>query len=480
MSLASRAASSAVFLGASTVINIGIGFVSSIVLARLLQPNDFGTFALVVTLFAFADIRVKLQLDQKFLRDQDDSAEYLDAYFTLNFALACVSLIVVSGGAVIAVILNRTDLAICLFAFSALGLIDPLTSTIRVSIEKKVAFRAISLIQLLAAVTLFVVTLITAWLGLGLWSLLLGTGASTLVSAGLFWRIAPRRPKWRVDMPLARAFLGYGLRYGLVYAVSAIILTQFDNFIIGLMMGTYALGFYDRAYRTSLWPTLLVSAALGRISLPAYAQLQNEPDRLSRAFSIVLWLVLTCATPIALLVLVTAPELVPILYGEKWLPSVPILQVLAAFAVCRPLWDNMVSILIATKRPGQMARLAFIQAVVLIVLAVPLTQLLGSVGTAMSVGVAFLISAVFLFYFGGKYLSVALLKNIGLPLFNNLATVMIYYVLVAMLPLGSLALWVRLGMEAILFLGVYVVLTGLTSRQTVAERARYILQLARG
>jgi len=480
MSLASRAASSAVFLGASTVINIGIGFVSSIVLTRLLQPNDFGTFALAVTLFAFADIRVKLQLDQKFLRDQDDSAEYLNAYFTLNFALACVSLIVVSGAAVIAVILDRTDLGVCLFALSALNLIDPLTSTIRLSIEKKVAFRAISLIQLLAAVTLFVVTLITAWLGLGLWSLLLGTGASTLVSAGLFWRIAPRRPRWRVDMPLARAFLGYGLRYGLVYAVSAIILTQFDNFIIGLMMGTYALGFYDRAYRTSLWPTLLVSAALGRISLPAYSQLQNEPDRLSRAFSIVLWLVLTCATPIALLVLVTAPELVLFLYGEKWLPSVPILQVLAAFAVCRPLWDNLVSILVATKRPGQMARLAFIQAVVLIILAVPLTHLLGSVGTAMSVGVAFLISAVFLFYFGGKYLSVALLKNIGLPLFNNLSALIVYFILAALLLPSGLAPWFRLGVESVLYLGIYGIITLATSRQIVEERVRYISRLAHG
>ena len=65
-----------------------------------------------------------------------------------------------------------------------------------------------------------------------------------------------------------------------------------------------------------------------------------------------------------------------------------------------------------------------------------------------------------------------------IPTFNRQAT--LRQTLAAMLPLSGLALWVRLGIEAMLFFGVYVVLTGLTSRQTVAERARYILQLARG
>ena len=480
MSMFSRATRGAMYIGTSTLISVLIGFFGGILLARLLAPNDFGTFALASTLSLFVNVGAKFQLDQKFLRDQDDRIEYLNTYFALSFVLACISLIAMSIGGVIAAILNRVDLAICLFAFGALGLIDPLTSSIRLSIEKKVAFRAISLIQMLVALTQFGVTLAAAWLGWGLWSLLAGTGVSAVVNLILFLRIAPQQPTWQVNILLARAFLEYGVRYGCVYTTSVIILTQFDNFIIGLLGGTYALGFYDRAYRTSLWPTLLVSSALGRISLPTYSQLQDDPARLSRAFSIVLWIVLTCGTPIALMVLVTAPDLVPILYGDKWLPSVPILQVLAAFAVCRPLWDNMVSILVATKRPGQMARVAFIQAIVLIVLAVPLTHLLGSVGTAMSVGVAFLISAAFLFYFGGKYLSVALLKNIGLPLFNNLATVMLYYLLAALLPLGGMQLGVRLGMEAMLFLGIYIVLTALTSRQIVVERVRHVSQLVRG
>ena len=82
MSLASRSTRGALFLGVSTFANILVGFLGGIILARLLEPNDFGTFALAITLYAFVDVRVKLQLEQKFLRDQDERVEYFNTIFT--------------------------------------------------------------------------------------------------------------------------------------------------------------------------------------------------------------------------------------------------------------------------------------------------------------------------------------------------------------------------------------------------------------
>jgi O-antigen/teichoic acid export membrane protein len=248
MSIASRSTRGAIFLSASAIINIGIGFLGGIVLARLLQPNDFGTFALALTLVAFADLRNKLQLEQKFFHDQDDRIEYLDTFFTLNLGMAMISFLIFLIASLIIVALNRVDLALCLILLGLLGLLDPLSSAIRVSIEKNVAFRAISFIQTVTMFAQFTTTLAGAWVGLGLWSLLLGQVVGALLGLALFLRVAPRRPALHLNRRLAGDFIAYGIKYGFVYSISAITLTQFDNFIVGLLNGTSALGFYDRLH----------------------------------------------------------------------------------------------------------------------------------------------------------------------------------------------------------------------------------------
>ncbi|MBI5300718.1 MAG: oligosaccharide flippase family protein [Chloroflexi bacterium] len=445
-----------------------------------MAPNDFGTFALAATLNLIVDIRVKLQLDQKYLRDRDEHPELFDTFFSLSFGLAGISFGLLGIAGVLAVGLGRADLAICLLVFGLLGLLEPYSTSIRLSIEKQVAFRAVSFIQLFASTSQFVASLGGALAGWGLWSLLFGQGVGALVTVMWYLKIAPRRPRWRLQRALACEFLAYGMKYGAVYAISLIVLTQFDNFIIGLFSGTFLLGFYDRAYRTSLWPTLLVSSALGRISLPTYAQLQDDPVRLGKAFSMVLWTVLTLTTPLALVLLVTAPDLVVTLYGAKWLPSVPILQVLAAFSMFRPLWDDMVSILVATRRPGQMARLVFIQACVLIALAVPLTWFWGAVGTAVSVGIAFLISAGFLLYFGKTVLQINLMQNAFKPLFNSALALILFLGFTRIVPLDSAPAWFRFFSFAGLILLFYASVSWVSSRRDIVDRTRYIYSLVRG
>jgi O-antigen/teichoic acid export membrane protein len=155
------------------------------------------------------------------------------------------------------------------------------------------------------------------------------------------------------------------------------------------------------------------------------------------------------------------------------------LQILALFAVLRPLWDDLVSILIATGRPGQLARITFYQAIVLIVLATPLTWFWGATGTAMSVSAVFLISAIFLAYFGRMHLGIDLWQALGLPLFNNALALVAFLLLRQSLALDELAAWMRLGASGGLFIALYALISWLTSRQTILARVRYIAQLMR-
>jgi len=481
MNLATRSIRSAAFLSLSTILNIIIGFIGGIALARLLNPNDFGTFALAVTINIFLDIRSKLIMEQKFLRDQTEQLPiYLDTFFTLSLGLNGLSFLLILIVVIGAITLNRLDLAVGLIILGLINLFMPISESIRLSIEKEVVFKAVSIIQFLSNLGQFTTTFIGAVTGLGWWSLLLGQAMGVFINIGLFLWIAPRRPHLQFDYKMARDFMAYGMKYGIIGVSSGIIITQFDNLIIGLLAGTQALGFYDRAYRTAQWPTVLISAALGRISLPTYSKLQDNPLQLGKAFSMVLWVVLTLTAPISLCFLVTAPTLVPLLYGEKWLPVIPILQLLAAFATFRPLLDDTVSILVATHKQRQLSWLLLSQAVTLIILAPPLTWQFGATGTALSVGITFLISAIFLLYFGHSYLKINVWQAAGLPITNSLLTLALYFVITYTLHLENFNLPIRLMIEVVTWFSLYGLISLVTSYKIIMGNARYILKTAQG
>ena len=481
MHIAKRALRGLAFMGVSSLVNLLIGFFGGIVLARLLAPTDFGVFALASSVSLLIDLRVKFTLGQKYLSDPSATSETLDTLFTLETILSALSLVLLLAAALVAaLVFQRLDLALSLAVMGLLNQLTPLTSAIGLSIEKEVAFGRVAFIQSAVGITQFSTSLVGALAGLGLWSLLLGLAVSSLLNLILFVRVAPRLPHWQLNPKLARVYLHYGAKYGVVFVTSVIILQQFDNLVVGVAGGATSLGYYDRAYRTSLWPALLVSAALSRISLPTYTKVQADPARLSKAFALVLWATLTLATPVMLIFFATANDLVLTLYGEKWLPVVPVLQALAAFALGRILLDDLISIMLATQRPGHLARLVFIQALVMMALIIPFTHFYGAVGAALSVGIAFMLSAGYLLYFAHRHLRISLWRSAGVPLLNNLLTIIIFLYVRPLLPTAEWAPALRLVVECCGLLGLYVAISLLSSGQTIAGYMRYLARAARG
>jgi PST family polysaccharide transporter len=462
------------------LVNVAIGFLGGIILARLLAPNDFGTYALAITVAAFVDLRLKLQLEQKFLQEQDDRPAFFDTFVTLNLLLGGVSLALLLLAALAAWrLFNRPDLGLALTVVSLAGLLDSVSSSLRLASEKHIAFGRVALFQTAVALTQFGTTFLAALAGWGLWSLLLGLGLSALLNLALFWAGAVRRPAWRLEPALVRAYLSYGLRYGVGFATASVVLTQGDTLAVGVLAGTAAAGYYDRAYRTAQWPTLLLSASLARVSLPAFSQVSDNPARLQRAFSLVLWLAVVCAAPVALLFVIAAPDLVEILYGARWRPSASILQWLAAFALLRPLWDNLVAILLAARRSSLLVRLLALQAAVLVVLVLPLTYFYGGEGTALAVSLAFALSAGYLFYFGRTVLQLDLLSSAAMPLLNCALALALYLAVRELMPLHAWPPLTRLAATSGLLLGGYLLFSLLTSGRMVVSQVRYLWQAFR-
>ena len=99
---------------------------------------------------------------------------------------------------------------------------------------------------------------------------------------------------------------------------------KLDNFFVGTFVGITMLGFYDRAYNTAQWPGTFCSLVLSRSVFFVYSRLQDDVDRLKKTASMVTWLVTTFSFPLGLVIFIVAPDLIVLLYGEAWLPSVTV------------------------------------------------------------------------------------------------------------------------------------------------------------
>jgi O-antigen/teichoic acid export membrane protein len=250
--------------------------------------------------------------------------------------------------------------------------------------------------------------------------------------------------RWRYSPALARQFLRFGLTTGLGNFIS-ILLVQVDNFILGTIAGTTVLGYYDRAYRIAQWPSTLLIPLVGRAAVFTYNQLRDDQARLQRSVTMVLWTSANLAIPIALALFFSAPELVPLLFGAQWMPAVPLLRILLAVSVLRPIWENVWALLVGLGLPRRVVELSLFQLAVLVVAGVLLTWLFSAAGTATAV-ILMLPCGLALAYLRIKpKLAIDLRSAFSGPLTALVLTVIGYLVLVRVigsdLPLWAAVAW---------------------------------------
>jgi PST family polysaccharide transporter len=268
----------------------------------------------------------------------------------------------------------------------------------------------------------------------------------------MWWTVYRHVPRLRfrtleLDLSLARHFLHFGLAIGIMSLLSGLV-TRLDSFLIGTFVGEAQLGFYDRAYRITEWPALLTSALLSRTALLTYARLQDDPVRLRKTISMVTWLSLSVTLPITLAILVAAPDLLLLLYGQDWLPSAPFLQVLMLYAVLRPMWLNASNLLAALGKAQVMARNNLIQLVVLASVGALATWLWGALGTSLAVGIALLLSMLFAYRQVVRETSLAFTDIAATPLVAGALTLGGYFLLSHYVDLTDLNVAVRLLVTA--------------------------------
>ena len=480
MSLAHRAVRGTMFVAVGDYAIMLMSFAATVVLARTLEPRDFGIYALAFFFLTLSDMSNKLGLDYALIHRQDISGAVLPTH--LFSSLACSGLTFAIAGA-IAVVLplfnHEASLSHGLMLLAAFSSVQALGSTSRFLLEKELRFLRVEAVMVTATAVSSLVGILLAWRGWGVWSLFTRDMASmVLVAVGCIlaspWRFwdAWRAPR-RYDFKVAKWFLRFGAAIS-VAAFASISLYLFDNFLVGTIVGASALGFYDRAYRFANLPTGLVTRIAARSALPVYAKVQDEREKLSRAFNLTLHLIITLSLPLALVLFATAPEFVRVLLGKRWADSVPLMRLLIVFSLLRPLLDDAFSLLVAVGRPTMTSILRGSEAITLAALAIPLTFAFQAKGTAVAVDLAFGVGLVVAYAGLRRSVDVAYREVFVSPVLAAVASVAAWLLLRHATAIPDMRPFFRLVLYGGAMMAVYGLVILAVERQRFWARVTYL------
>lgn len=465
-------------VGASAV-TLTLGFVRAVIMARLLLPEHFGVTTLALFYLNLASQLRALGIDNALIHRKDPDDDVLATYFTMRVGQVAISVF-----ALVALIplLGRLHsnvplLPPILLAYVGIGMVKGLNGVQTTILSKRMAFRQLAITDVIGSITMTVVGPGLAWLGFGVWSIVAELASGMLSRAIAVWLIYRAwRPRLGWNGQIARWFWNYGSKIWVGTNVT-FLLDRFDDWWVGTYLGADPLGFYSRAYEFARYPRKAIANPVLSVFYPAFAQLQDDRQRLSRAFFRPTSLMVRAGALFSLILILIAPEFIQLLLGERWLPMVFTFQLMIVYTLLDPLLVAASNLLAATGYPGKIAKTRVIQALIFIPAVVILGPRLGIEGVALAADLMVFVGAVLLFWHTREVVNYSqrtlwFWPSVGV-LFTSALTL-------ASAPLlDGYALWIALVAKLVFISVIYLGLLWLTERRQLLTGWRMIWGLIR-
>lgn len=339
----------------------GIGFVISIVLARMLSPELFGLVGMIGIVTNFGQVIIEGGLTSSLIRSDKVTDADFSTIFFFNLGMSVLIYLAswFAAPAIAAffrqpVLIPMVRLYCLTFIISAFGAIQATRLT------KELDFKTQLLVGLPAVVAGGVVGIVAAWFGAGVWSLVWMHLVQAVFSALHFWL----RSAWRPSFVFEGGRLRHHLSFGYKLVLSALLFRGFKNLtqaLIGRYFSAAQLGFYTRAQTLKQLPVDSMSMALNKVSYPLFASIQHDNQRLRVAYRSLMQQVLFWTAPLLIFAAVLAEPLFRILLTEKWLPAVPIFQLLCPVGILYPIHAYNLNVLNVKGRSDLFFRLEIIK-----------------------------------------------------------------------------------------------------------------------
>jgi len=327
------------------ILKSGMSFVVSIFLARLLEPSDFGLIAMVMLIIGMTQVFTDVGLGGALIQRRRVLTIHYSSVFYFNIVIASIlSTSIYFAASWIGVFYNNTELIPLAEVMSCSFIIAALSSVQNVKLRKELNYALLTKVNLVAALISGIVGVSLAFYGAGVWSLVAQSLSHGISYNILVWSTAGWRPSLQFSFKALKQLWGYGFRMFVSGLLDAIF-TRLDYLIIGKLFEATVLGFFQRAKSLNLFVVSHSSASLMSVLFPVLSKVQNDLSQLQNIATKALGII--CFVTFMLLggLYLVSEELIVLLFGEKWLPSVEYFKILVLAGYAYPVSALLVNIL---------------------------------------------------------------------------------------------------------------------------------------
>ncbi len=338
--------------GAVTMGSQGVMFVlqlaSTMVLARILSPADYGINGMAVAITGFAHMFSTLGLSTATVQKAEINHEQVSTLFWINVAIGCfLTLIVALISPLVAAFYGVPDLFLVILVLSVIFAINGLSVQHSALLRRQMLFLDVAKIQIVSSMIGLGTAIIFGLAGFRYWALVFNSLVTTVSMTCGYWLLC----RWKPGVPKFSTEVKSMVKFGtdiVGFNVINYLSRNLDNVLIGKFYGASALGFYSKAYQLLMMPLTNLREPLVSVAIPALSRLQNEPDSFRAYYLKSLSMLSFITLPIVVFMFICSDELVLFFLGPKWGEVSMLFKILAAAALIQPLSGTVSMVLLST------------------------------------------------------------------------------------------------------------------------------------
>ncbi len=341
-----------------------IGLLSTVILARLLIPEDFGIVAMAMTVYALVEMLGEFGFDIALIQKQQADRRHYDTAWTFNVIYRSLgALALAAASPFIAAAFDEPRLEAVMYVIALVAFVQGLENIGIVAFRKELRFNLEFNFRIAKKVIAFVVTVTLAFVFRNYWALVLGILTSHLASTVLSYLMHPYRP--RPSFAATKELFNFS---GWVFLNSLVRYAKRrgPDLLVGKLAGSAGLGVYKIAYELATLPTTELYAPIMRAVFPGFSKISHDTARLGNAYLATQAVVATVTLPAGIAIVVLAEPLVYLLLGTKWLATIPLIQIVGFYGVTQILHGNRFSLFMALGRPYWVAFMNLLQAAIIL------------------------------------------------------------------------------------------------------------------
>jgi len=361
-----------------------ISFLRTLLLARLLDPNQFGLFGIVTLILTFLDMFTETGVEIFLIQQKDGLQKYLNTSWIISILQGILTSAIMLTLALPIGQFFRSSSVIPLIIFASVipfirGFINPAEIILQKELRFNSEFLYRSLVFFADSLTSILLVIFTH----SVYGLLWGLCAGALLELILSFVVIKPLPKLEFALKQAKEILHKG-KWVTLFGISNYFAQQGDNIAVGKILGTGALGIYEMAYKLALLPVSEITDVVSKTTFPVFSKIERDRKRLKKAFLKVTFAITLSCILICSVVFIFPKEIVVILLGKKWMQVSYLLPVLVIYGGLRAIFGSFSSLFLAVGQQKFVAHMTMARATGLVITILPFIYTFGPIGAAYS------------------------------------------------------------------------------------------------